>query len=61
MEIDNSEVQVEFYGAFYQTERMLMSKFYENFKYIFYCRCFFKEKDVLYPVEDCRKSGTINL
>ena len=59
MEIDNSSVHVEFYGAFYQTERMLMASFFEICKYIFFCRCFSKENDVLYPVEDCRKSGNI--
>ena len=44
MEIDKQEVKVEFYGGFYQTERMIMSKFYETFKYICLCRYFFKEK-----------------
>lgn len=61
MEIDNSNVHVEFYGAFYQTERMLMASFFEICKYIFCCRCFSKKNDVLNSVEDCRKSGTIIL
>ena len=61
MEIDNSSVHVEFYGAFYQTERMLMASFFEICKYIFCCRCYSKKNDVLNPVEDCRKSGTIIL
>ena len=42
MYIDNSELDFELYGDFYQTERMLAIKFYEGLKYIFFCKCFTK-------------------
>lgn len=44
MEIDKPEVDIYFYGSFYQTERMIMTRCYETFKYIFVCNCFFKNK-----------------
>jgi len=40
MDIDNTEDGFEFYGGFYQTERMIATNFYETFKYIFFCNCF---------------------
>lgn len=59
MEIDKQEVDAEFYGAFYQTERMIMTKCYDIFKFLCACSCFFQKKEVLYPIEECRKTGTI--
>lgn len=40
---DNSEINFDFYGNFYQTERMLATKFYETLKNIFFCNCFEKK------------------
>ena len=54
MEIDKPEVDI--YVGFYQTERMIMTRCYEIFTYIFVCNCFLKKKNDLSSVEECRNN-----